>query len=260
MRASSIAEDVTAKSAPRCQIRPLTGRPRSAARARACPGGGRARGARRRARAAGACRACAHQGVVGARASSRSSASRSAARAVPTSRRSGVELKTVPVTPALVPLESTAVCQIDPIAIAGESWETSYVRASWRACCSWRSRSPPGARSVGDRRVAAVTLWAPDADEEAALRADFELFVREYFRRGRAAEITGHLGARAAGAPEGPRLHRSARRLRRGRATDTRRQVRLLSPPRVRRPHSRVAQTARELRYSRAAPTLKETT
>jgi DNA mismatch repair protein MutH len=26
------------------------------------------------------------------------------------------------------------------------------------------------------------------------LRADFELFVRDYFRRGRAAEITGHLG------------------------------------------------------------------
>ena len=41
----------------------------------------------------------------------------------------GVELKTVPGQRSdLVPLESTAVCQIDPIAIAGESWETSYVR------------------------------------------------------------------------------------------------------------------------------------
>src|SRR5580704_7944638 len=47
----------------------------------------------------------------------------------------GVELKTVPVRqsldpqgPAFEPLESTAVCQIDPVAIAAESWETSYVR------------------------------------------------------------------------------------------------------------------------------------
>ena len=130
----------------------------------------------------------------------------------------GIELKTVPVTPALVPLESTAVCQIDPIAIAGESWETSYVRAKLARVLFVALEVPPGARSVGDRRVAAVRLWAPARDEEAALRADFELFVREYFRRGRAAEITGHLGERAAGAPEGPRRRRPARRLRRGRA------------------------------------------
>ena len=107
----------------------------------------------------------------------------------------GIELKTVPVTPALVPLESTAVCQIDPIAIAGESWETSYVRAKLAHVLFVALAVPPGTRSVADRRVAAVRLWAPAPDEEAALRADFELFVRAYFRRGRANEITGHLGA-----------------------------------------------------------------
>ena len=107
----------------------------------------------------------------------------------------GIELKTVPVTPALVPLESTAVCQIDPITIAGESWETSYVRAKLARVLFVALAVPPGTRAVSDRRVAAVRLWAPAPDEDAALRADFELFVREYFRRGRAAEITGHLGA-----------------------------------------------------------------
>jgi DNA mismatch repair protein MutH len=107
----------------------------------------------------------------------------------------GIELKTVPVTPALAPLESTAVCQIDPIAIAGESWETSYVRAKLARVLFVALEVPADARSVGDRRVSAVRLWAPAADEEAALRADFELFVRDYFRRGRAAEITGHLGS-----------------------------------------------------------------
>ena len=107
----------------------------------------------------------------------------------------GVELKTVPVQESLEPLESTAVCQIDPVAIAGESWETSYVRAKLACVLFVALAVPPGARSVGERRVAAVRLWSPDADETRALRDDFELFVRGYYRQGRAAEITGHLGA-----------------------------------------------------------------
>ena len=115
----------------------------------------------------------------------------------------GIELKTVPVTPALVPLESTAVCQIDPIAIAGESWETSYVRLKLARVLFVALEVPPNMRSVGDRRVAAVRLWTPTRDEEALLRGDFELFVRDYFRRGRAADITGHLGAALQVRPKG---------------------------------------------------------
>ena len=106
----------------------------------------------------------------------------------------GVELKTVPVQESLEPLESTAVCQIDPVAIAGESWETSYVREKLACVLFVALAVPPGARSVGERRVAAVRLWSPDANEDRALRDDFELFVRGYYRQGRAAEITGHLG------------------------------------------------------------------
>jgi DNA mismatch repair protein MutH len=107
----------------------------------------------------------------------------------------GLELKTVPVDEALAPLESTAVCQIDPVAIAAESWADSYARRKLARVLFVALEVPPGARSVGERRVAAVRLWSPDAAQERLLRADFELFVREYFRRGRAREITGHLGA-----------------------------------------------------------------
>ncbi len=106
----------------------------------------------------------------------------------------GVELKTVPVRESLEPLESTAVCQIDPVAIAGESWDSSYVRQKLARVLFVALAVPEGATSVGDRRVAAVRLWSPDTGEERALRDDFDLFVREYYRRGRAAEITGHLG------------------------------------------------------------------
>ena len=115
----------------------------------------------------------------------------------------GVELKTVPVTPELVPLESTAVCQIDPVAIAAESWEQSYVRAKLARVLFVALEVPPGARSVGERRVAAVRLWSPDAGQERVLRADFELFVRGFFRRGRSEDITGHLGAALQVRPKG---------------------------------------------------------
>jgi DNA mismatch repair protein MutH len=106
----------------------------------------------------------------------------------------GVELKTVPVDQDLAPRESTAVCQIDPIAISGESWETSYVRHKLACVLFVGLEVPPGAPGVGDRRVAAVRLWSPAPAEERLLRADFELLVRDFFRKGRAAEITGHQG------------------------------------------------------------------
>jgi len=104
-----------------------------------------------------------------------------------------IELKTVPVDPALVPLESTAVCQIDPIAIAGESWATSYARHKLQRVLFVALETARG-QPVAERRVSAVRLWSPSPDEEALLRADFELFVRDYFRKGRSEAITGHLG------------------------------------------------------------------
>ena len=106
----------------------------------------------------------------------------------------GIELKTVPVDLALVPRESTAVCQIDPIVIAGESWETSYLRQKLSQVLWVGLEVPDDQGSIGDRQVVAVRLWTPSPDEQALLRADFELFVRSYFRRGRGAAITGHQG------------------------------------------------------------------
>jgi len=110
----------------------------------------------------------------------------------------GVELKTVPVDHQLLPAESTAVCHIDPVAIAGESWATSYARRKLAKVLFMALEVPEHdgkhEPSVGDRRVVAVRLWSPSPDEEKLLRGDFELFVRDFFRCGRASEITGHLG------------------------------------------------------------------
>ena len=115
----------------------------------------------------------------------------------------GVELKTVPVDPDLTPRESTAVCQIDPVSISGESWETSYVRHKLARVLWVALVVPPDTRDVGDRRVEAVRLWSPAPAEELVLRTDFELFVRGFFRLGRAAEITGHHGVALQVRPKG---------------------------------------------------------
>jgi DNA mismatch repair protein MutH len=115
----------------------------------------------------------------------------------------GVELKTVPVDTALVPLESTAVCQIDPVAIAGESWLTSYARHKLAQVLFVALEVPDRRGNVGDRRVTAVRLWSPSPAEDEVLRADFERFVRGFFRLGRAAEITGHEGVALQVRPKG---------------------------------------------------------
>ena len=114
-----------------------------------------------------------------------------------------IELKTVPVDAAHVPRESTAVCQIDPVTIAGESWDTSYVRHKLARVLFVGLEVLDGAASVGDRRVSVVRLWSPSFADEQVLRADFEHFVRGYFRRGRGDEISGHEGVALQVRPKG---------------------------------------------------------
>ena len=106
----------------------------------------------------------------------------------------GLELKTVPVDGAGNPLESTAVCHIDPVAIAHEHWAESTVRRKLARVLFVALEVPGPTAPVGDRRVSAVSLWSPTAEDDRLLAQDFELFVRDYFRPGRASELTGHQG------------------------------------------------------------------
>jgi DNA mismatch repair protein MutH len=106
----------------------------------------------------------------------------------------GVECKTVPVTLALAPLESTSVCHIDPVGIGREVWAGSYVRRKLDRVLFVALSVPARDTPVGDRQVRTVTLWSPSPDEERLLAEDFTMFVERYFRPGRAATITGHAG------------------------------------------------------------------
>ena len=143
-----------------------------------------------------------------------------------------------PSTPTLAPRESTAVCQIDPIAIAAESWETSYVRAeAGRGCCSSRWRSPVAAAQFGRRSPrggrAALVADARRGARRCAPTSSCSCAATS--AAGAPTSITGHLGAVLQVRPKG----RNAADLRagydaQGRATRSR-QVRLLPAPGLRR-------------------------
>ena len=115
----------------------------------------------------------------------------------------GIELKTVPVNPALLPLESTAVCHIDPIGITGETWRSSTARQKLEQVLFVALEVADRTAPVGDRRVSFVHLWRPSADEEAVLAADFQMFVSDFFLPGRANQISGHLGVALQVRPKG---------------------------------------------------------
>jgi len=113
-------------------------------------------------------------------------------RAAPDFTDLGVELKTIPLDPAGVPKESTFVCSIPLAAMADTDWEQSIVWAKLRRVLfvpvEAASKTP-----LCDRRVGRAYLWVPRADEEAALRDDWERLA-DLIARGEVGRITGHLG------------------------------------------------------------------
>lgn len=82
-----------------------------------------------------------------------------------------VELKTLPVTEAGKPRESTYVCTAPLDGSIEASWEASWVRRKLSRVL-WVpivGSGAPGARIVGS-----PLLWSPSDEEEALLRADWE--------------------------------------------------------------------------------------
>lgn len=104
----------------------------------------------------------------------------------------GVELKTIPVTRAGVPRESTFVCTVPTEGAFETRWEASHVRRKL-AHVLWvpvagESDEPPGARTIGTPR-----LWRPDAREDAVLAADW-LALNELLVGGELHRISARLG------------------------------------------------------------------
>ena len=103
-----------------------------------------------------------------------------------------VELKTIPVTPAGAPLESTYVCTLSLADAESQEWETSWVRAKLSRVLFVPLVGAQG-KPWQERVVGASTLWSPTREQEDVLRGDFDDVVG-LVGVGRIEELTAHRG------------------------------------------------------------------
>jgi DNA mismatch repair protein MutH len=113
-------------------------------------------------------------------------------RALPDFPDLAIELKTLPVDRAGVPVESTFVCTIPLTEIGSVEWADSRVRRKL-AKVLWVPVEGERAIPVGERRLGQALLYMITPDDEAVLRADWEELAG-YIGRGHVEQLTGHLG------------------------------------------------------------------
>nr|WP_063367055.1 DNA mismatch repair endonuclease MutH [Pseudoalteromonas luteoviolacea] len=111
---------------------------------------------------------------------------------VPDFEHIGVELKTLPLSYAGKPLETTYVSVVPLTNLTGLTWQRSSVRKKlnhvlWLPILAERDIAPV------DRTIGSGFLWQPDAHQEAQLQRDWEEQI-ELIATGRVDEISGHLG------------------------------------------------------------------
>lgn len=105
----------------------------------------------------------------------------------------GVELKTLPIGRNGKPRESTFVCSISLGHAETETWVESRVLCKLRRVL-WMPVEGDPALPLPGRRLGRPILWSPCADEEAALRADWELLMG-MIACGQVEQISAHLGS-----------------------------------------------------------------
>ena len=102
----------------------------------------------------------------------------------------GVELKSIPVSQAYAPRESTFVCTISLADAETAEWDTSWVKQKL-ACVLWVPIV--GESNADDRRVGRVALWRPSIEQDRRLRDDFEELMGTIGAGGIEA-VTAHMG------------------------------------------------------------------
>jgi DNA mismatch repair protein MutH len=89
--------------------------------------------------------------------------------------RLGIELKTIPVNAQWRPMESCFVASLD-LGAVDLRWEVSAVRKKL-ARVLWVAVEADPALPLAQRRVGSSILWSPSAQEQQALRDDYEDIV-----------------------------------------------------------------------------------
>jgi DNA mismatch repair protein MutH len=113
-------------------------------------------------------------------------------RALPDFPELGIELKTLPVDRAGAPVESTFVCTIPLTEIGQVEWADSRVRRKLSRVL-WVPVEGERQIPVGERRIGQALLYRLTAEDEAALRVDWEELAG-FIGRGHVEALTGHIG------------------------------------------------------------------
>jgi DNA mismatch repair protein MutH len=106
--------------------------------------------------------------------------------------RIGVELKTIPLTALGRPRESTFVCCASLVRIAEMEWERSGVCRKL-ARVLWVPIEADPRLPLPVRRVGVARLWSPTAEQQAALREDWE-HLAGLIGRGDAESVDARMG------------------------------------------------------------------
>lgn len=85
----------------------------------------------------------------------------------------GVELKTLPINERGQPKESTYVCTVPLTDNTDLHWANSLVRRKLARVLWLPVEATPGV-PMAERRIGTAILWSPSAEEEQALRRDWE--------------------------------------------------------------------------------------
>jgi DNA mismatch repair protein MutH len=104
----------------------------------------------------------------------------------------GVELKTVPVNRVGRPLESTFVCTIALNDVDRIEWLNSRTRSKLKRVL-WLPILAERDIPLSERVIGSAFLWSPSAEEEAALRWDWEELAG-LIGCGRIDEVNGYMG------------------------------------------------------------------
>jgi DNA mismatch repair protein MutH len=94
-------------------------------------------------------------------------------RPVPDFEHLGIELKTIPVSRAGEPRESTHVCAVPLLDNIAINWETSLVRRKLQRVL-WIPYLAESELSLAERVIGNALLWTPSPDQERVLKGDFE--------------------------------------------------------------------------------------
>ena len=85
----------------------------------------------------------------------------------------GIELKTIPIKADGRPRESTFVCTIPLLDIHKETWENAYVKRKLRRVLWVPVEAGPN-QPLAMRKIGSPLLWGPNAEQENALRTDWQ--------------------------------------------------------------------------------------